>query len=128
MKLPDTTPPRWSWLEQRARKVVTDTLRDLPRDVRSAARRCLIVFEHRPDAADLAEGVEPDTLGYFEGACSWDETLFPPPRLRLWLENLWDFANGNPKDFDLEVRVTLLHELGHFLGLDEDDLEARGLD
>jgi len=27
-----------------------------------------------------------------------------------------------------EVRVTYLHELGHYLGWDEDDLTARGLD
>jgi predicted Zn-dependent protease with MMP-like domain len=26
------------------------------------------------------------------------------------------------------VRVTYLHELGHFLGWDEEDLAARGLD
>jgi predicted Zn-dependent protease with MMP-like domain len=27
-----------------------------------------------------------------------------------------------------EIEVTLLHEVGHFLGLDEDDLRERGLD
>ena len=27
-----------------------------------------------------------------------------------------------------EIRITYLHELGHYFGMDEDDLEARGLD
>jgi predicted Zn-dependent protease with MMP-like domain len=27
-----------------------------------------------------------------------------------------------------ELRITVFHEVGHFLGLDEDDLEARGLE
>jgi predicted Zn-dependent protease with MMP-like domain len=27
-----------------------------------------------------------------------------------------------------EVRLTYLHELGHYLGWDEDELAARGLD
>ncbi len=30
--------------------------------------------------------------------------------------------------FDQEVRLTYLHELGHYLGLDESDLEKRGLE
>jgi predicted Zn-dependent protease with MMP-like domain len=29
--------------------------------------------------------------------------------------------------FEDKVRITYLHELGHHLGLDEDDLEERGL-
>ena len=32
------------------------------------------------------------------------------------------------EDLVEEVRITLLHELGHFLGLDEDDMERLGLD
>jgi predicted Zn-dependent protease with MMP-like domain len=31
-------------------------------------------------------------------------------------------------DFSNEVRITYLHELGHHIGLDEGDLEARGLE
>jgi len=46
----------------------------------------------------------------------------------LFLENLWDFADGDHKVFCDEVRITYLHELGHFLGWDEDDLAARELD
>jgi predicted Zn-dependent protease with MMP-like domain len=51
-----------------------------------------------------------------------------PPQIILFLDNLWDFADRDEGVFRQEVRTTLLHELGHYLGLDEDDLTERGLD
>jgi predicted Zn-dependent protease with MMP-like domain len=51
-----------------------------------------------------------------------------PPQILLYLDNLWDYAGADPETFAEEVRVTYLHELGHFLGWDEEDLAARGLD
>lgn len=47
---------------------------------------------------------------------------------RFWLENLWDFAEHDEETFRDEVRVTLLHEIGHLLGWDEDDIADRGLE
>jgi len=44
------------------------------------------------------------------------------------LENLWDFAGGEEEIFRDEVHTTLLHELGHHLGLDEEELTQRGLE
>ena len=32
------------------------------------------------------------------------------------------------EEVDQEIRTTLLHETGHFFGLDEEDLEGLGLD
>ena len=40
----------------------------------------------------------------------------------------WDFAEGDVEVFRDEVRLTYLHELGHYFGWDEDDLTARGLE
>ena len=51
-----------------------------------------------------------------------------PPQIILFLENLWDFAEGDESVFREEVATTLLHELGHYLGLDEDELTDRGLE
>ena len=51
-----------------------------------------------------------------------------PPQIILFLQNLWVFVRGDEALFREEVRTTLLHELGHYLGLDEDDLTERGLD
>ena len=46
----------------------------------------------------------------------------------LFLENIWDYAGRDTAAYREEVRVTYVHELGHYLGLDEDDLEVRDLD
>jgi predicted Zn-dependent protease with MMP-like domain len=50
-----------------------------------------------------------------------------PPQIILFLDNLWDFAEGDPEVYRDEVQATYLHELGHYLGLDEIDLDDRGL-
>jgi predicted Zn-dependent protease with MMP-like domain len=49
------------------------------------------------------------------------------PQVILFLGNLWDEVEGDVELFLSEVRTTYLHELGHYLGLDEDDLADRGL-
>jgi predicted Zn-dependent protease with MMP-like domain len=50
-----------------------------------------------------------------------------PATIQLFRCNLARVASDREELLE-EVRVTLLHEIGHYLGLDEDDLEARGLD
>jgi predicted Zn-dependent protease with MMP-like domain len=51
-----------------------------------------------------------------------------PPQIFLYMANLWDFAGEDVEAFRSEVRLTYLHELGHFLGWDEDDVASRGLE
>jgi predicted Zn-dependent protease with MMP-like domain len=76
-----------------------------------------------------ADGIEPDTLGLFTGPEFADEENVPlPPQIILFLENIRDFAGGSEEFFREEVRTTFLHELGHYLGLDEDELTERGLE
>lgn len=106
-----------------ARVEVDAMIQQLPSEVQALVKTVPVFLERRPDAADIAGGVEPDTLGIFdEGA-----PASPTPRIRIWLENLWDVAEGDMVSFRVEVRTTLLHEIGHVLGWDEEDLEERGL-
>ena len=115
-----------STLLKMARVEVDAAIWELPSDVRAILERVPVFLERRPDADDIAAGVEADTLGIFEeGAGS---VASPAPRIRLWLENLWEIAEGDLATFRVEVRTTLLHEIGHVLGWDEQDLEERGLD
>jgi predicted Zn-dependent protease with MMP-like domain len=46
----------------------------------------------------------------------------------LFLDEIWDEADGDEAVYRDEVRRTYLHELGHYLGLDEDGLAERGLE
>jgi len=118
-------------LENLASPVIQQTLSRLPDDIREAAESCLIesvmmaeAVEHDPDLTD-------DLLGLFEGQ-SHAEALHAAepgdlPRIRLFLDNLWEYADRDRATFREEVRLTLLHELGHYLGLDEEQVEALGL-
>ena len=45
----------------------------------------------------------------------------------VYKRQLWDYAGRDRAAFREEVRITLLHELGHYLGLDEDQVAQMGL-
>ena len=108
---------------------VEATLAELPPALRQEAVRLPITFERRPSAALQADGIAPDTLGLFVGPEFAEEGHVPmPPQIILFLENLWEMSEGDEEIFLDEVHTTLLHELGHFLGLDEDELFDRGLE
>jgi predicted Zn-dependent protease with MMP-like domain len=115
-----------------AQQVVAAAQRRLPPEVRAAAAAVPVCYEPWPNDAILAEGWEPDILGLFvgheHGGELRDDPAPLPPQILLFLENLWDYAEGDPAVFRDEVRLTYLHELGHYLGWDEDEVARRGLE
>jgi predicted Zn-dependent protease with MMP-like domain len=111
-----------------AEEVVETTLDDLPPEIAIEVERVSVFVEGEPDADDLAHGVGADWLGIFEGASHSYLDLPDPPRIRIWVNNLWLFASGREACFRREVRVTLLHEIGHYLGLDEAGVARLGLE
>ncbi|MCL5098447.1 MAG: metallopeptidase family protein [Candidatus Omnitrophica bacterium] len=122
----------WNRAASVAQAEVEAVIKAFPKPLRVAAGQLPITCERRPNQALLAEGIEPDTLGLFvgesfpaEGASS---DLPVPAQIILFLENLWEFTQGDEAAFRAEIRTTLLHELGHYLGLNEIDLEDRGLE
>jgi predicted Zn-dependent protease with MMP-like domain len=68
-----------------------------------------------------------EILGVFSGNAVHDTSAPVPPTITLFRRNLERMAQDREHLVE-EVRITVLHEIGHFLGLDEDDLEERGLD
>jgi predicted Zn-dependent protease with MMP-like domain len=119
----------WKKLCRVASAEVAATLAALPKPLRERAEKLPVTLERIPNAALQAEGIEPDTLGLFTGPEFADEAEVPlPPQIILFLENIWSFAKADGKIFRDEIRTTFLHELGHYLGLDEDELTERGLE
>ena len=115
------------WLEL-AQAEVARTLADLPGDLRTRAQALPVTYERVPNQALQQEGMEADTLGLFVGGDFTHEPHVPvPAQIILFLENIQEMVEGNEEEFQEEVHVTLMHELGHYLGLDEDDLDERGL-
>jgi predicted Zn-dependent protease with MMP-like domain len=115
-----------------ARQVVTAAQRRLPAEVRDHAAAVPVCFEPVPNQGILDEGWEPDILGLFvgheHGADLRDDPAPLPPQILLFLENIWDYAEGDEAIYRDEVKLTYLHELGHYLGWDEDEVAQRGLE
>ena len=122
---------KFSQLVEIAAVVVGAAQRQLPPEIRPLARAVPVHYEPAPSADLLAEGFEPDILGLFTGNPHGAELASDnpaPPQILLYLPSLWDFAGEDVAVFREEVRLTYLHELGHYLGWDEGELTARGLD
>jgi len=115
-----------------ARKVVSAAQKRLPLEVRTVAEAVPVSYESVPNDDILAEGWEPDILGMFVGHEHGGELRSDgaplPPQILLFLDNLWDYAEGDEDIYRDEVRLTYLHELGHYLGWDEDEVAERGLE
>ncbi len=107
------------------------TLGGLPDPLREKARGVPVIFDRYPNSAQRRDGIEHDTLGLFVGSEFAQEEgagLPLPPQIILFLENIWEQAERDEAAFREEVRTTYLHELGHYLGLDEEGLTERGLE
>ncbi|HTV41727.1 MAG TPA: metallopeptidase family protein [Candidatus Sulfotelmatobacter sp.] len=119
----------WEKLCEVASTEVEGVLNELPEALRERVQELPITFEHKPGEELQADGIEEDALGVFVGAEFAEGGDVPmPSQIILFLENIWDQAEGDENAFPGEIQTTFLHELGHFLGLDEDDLMERGLD
>lgn len=120
----------WKRLVQHAERETAATLQRLPAELRERAAQVPVVFEPWIDAELVGDGIEPDVLGLFVGNPhdSRDAADAMPPQIFLFLESIWDSVEADAEAFTEEVRLTYLHELGHYLGLDEGELEARGLE
>lgn len=114
-----------------ATAIVESTQRRLPTAVREAAMGVPVSFEPFPNDALVEDGLDPDILGLFVGTEHpgiTGEMALLPPQILLFLENIRDFAEGDRGIYQDEVRLTYLHELGHYLGWSEAEIERRGLE
>ncbi len=117
----------------RFERLVDRALAAIPMPFAAALREVAIVIEDVPTRAQLRESeLDPDdTLyGLYEGVprTEWGADWVPVPNkitlFRVPLEA--DFPD--PDDLAEEVRVTVMHELAHHLGIDDDRLEELGLE
>jgi predicted Zn-dependent protease with MMP-like domain len=84
------------------------------------------LLQYHPPASPL------EILGYFSGNSIMEKSMDDPwsqipATIVLFRRNLYRISNSRAELIE-QIRVTLFHEIGHFLGLDEADLEARHLD
>lgn len=112
-----------------AQREVDDLIDSLPDDVRQHALDVNLELDAAPSPALLRKGIPRSLLGLFRGfplrgpqGRGIEETT-----IYLFLDNLWSYAGRDLRSFRREVRRTYLHELGHYLGLNEQELRQREL-
>jgi predicted Zn-dependent protease with MMP-like domain len=86
-----------------------------------------ILIERRPSRALVQDGFDPRAFGLFEGPNDAERDTPAPTRIVIYACNLLAEFPEEPA-LSEEIELTVLHEVGHFFGLDEDDLTKLGLD
>jgi len=118
---------------QDIRKEVARVIDRLPRRYREQLRNVEFVVEKRPSAELLrAEGLDPrcDTLyGIYQGVPLPERSALDPPllpdKITIFAEPLLeDFPD--PEELREEIRLTVLHEIAHYFGMDEEEIEDLG--
>lgn len=120
--------------EEEIREIVHHQIETIPGEIRSVLQNVPIILETRPPLELLfseSPPMDPTLLGLFDGLPlpeMTSENVVPTPtRILLFTENIW-VAASDRETLEEELWVTLKHEIGHFLGLNEEELADRGLD
>jgi len=115
------------------RKAAVRVLEGLPEEFRSRLENIEIVIEKRPKKSQLiAMGLDPEQdvlYGLYEGTPLTERSAFDPPllpdRIVIFSEPLRrDFPD--PGELRNQIRLTLLHEIAHYFGMDEEEIEDLG--
>jgi len=119
--------------QQRFHALVSRVVRDLPEDVQRLLDNVAIVVEEepRPEHFDDSDASHEDELfGLYQGIPRTERSsaysLVTPDRIIIFAGPL-ERACTSRQEFEDQIRITVLHELGHHLGFDEDGLDMIGL-
>jgi predicted Zn-dependent protease with MMP-like domain len=111
-------------------RLVAEAVASIPRRFRDAMHNIAIVVEDEPSPALLAdlEIEPPDTLfGLYQGTPltgrGWDYGNALPDRILLF-QKPHEQAARDGDDLVGAIAETLIHEIGHYFGLSEEEIEA----
>jgi predicted Zn-dependent protease with MMP-like domain len=110
-------------------QLVADALASIPKRFRDAMRNLAIVVEDEP-SRELLEEMEidpPDTLlGLYQGTPlterGWDYGNRLPDRILIF-QRPHERAARNLDDLVVAIGETLIHEIGHYFGMSEEQIE-----
>lgn len=112
---------------------VHDAIGRLPEQARAQMENVLVTVAQIPSDEDLDGGaLSPTMLGIFKGTPHGARSIssqadHATAHIVLFQKNL-ERACRSRDELIEQIGITVAHEVGHLLGLDEDDLEERGLD
>ena len=104
-------------------KIVIDELDELPDDMVDGLENLVFVVEDRPEDGTL------DLLGEYQGVALTERDRYGfgelPDRIVLFREPLLAICDDLDELRD-EIHVTLVHEIAHFYGIDDEELHRLG--
>ncbi|MBT3223735.1 MAG: tetratricopeptide repeat protein [Proteobacteria bacterium] len=116
--------------------VVQEALMAMNPTIRTYLTQVVIILDEFP-SIETCEQFDPpalpsELLGYFAGIPITERSMgdpwsILPSTIVLFRKNLERFAPDRERLLE-ELRLTIFHEVGHFLGMDEDELSQRGLE
>jgi predicted Zn-dependent protease with MMP-like domain len=92
---------------------VRAALDSLPPELARGLENVAVVVEEQNAA-------EPDLYGLF------DEPEYGPAKIAIYRRPLVEDFGDDPAELEREIRVTVLHELAHYFGIDEARLDELG--
>jgi predicted Zn-dependent protease with MMP-like domain len=110
--------------EDLAQQQIAEIQHELPESIRARAMEVPVFFSR------ARGGHRGKWLGVFQGLTMMGGPPAQPdemPRITLFIDTLAEAANFRKAVFLDEVRITYLHELGHYLGWDEKQIANVGL-
>ncbi|HEY8172298.1 MAG TPA: metallopeptidase family protein [Dehalococcoidia bacterium] len=113
-------------------RLVRRALKDVPPPFKQHLREVDIVVKRRPSAEDLREAglaADESMYGFYRGIPLTERgasaNMVLPDLIHIYQEPLEeDFPDE--RDLVAEIRITVLHELAHFFGIDDDRLDELG--
>ena len=114
----------------RFERIVVRALRRLPPDVRDMLDNVEIVIEDEPTAEQIAGNEDGDELfGFYEGtpltARDSGYTMVLPDKITIFRRPI-ERACDTPTEMADEIRITVIHELAHYFGIEEDRIAELG--
>lgn len=109
---------------ERFARLVEQALDGLPEKFARLVRNVVVVVEDYP-AKNRERDAENLLMGEYIGVPLTERTAWdapPPDRIVLYQKNI-EAVCGTEEEIREEVRLTVVHELGHYFGLDEEQLE-----
>lgn len=104
-------------------ELVADALEEIPDEFWERIDNVAIFVEDEPP-----EGVEPDTLGLYEGIAVTEREDYAgalPDRILVFRKPTLAICQ-TPEEVAEEVRITVIHEVGHYFGIDDEHLHELG--